>query len=197
MDIFLDKIMDFIIHNRKIDDDEAEIVRYGLEMTILKVTFFAAALVVSIFMNSFWQFIIFISLFSVLRSYAGGYHAKTRTRCFVQSILLIIAAIMIINITQKITYIIVPLSVLALAAGIIIWRIAPVDSKNKRLDFDEKVFLRRKTRITLIAEVIIGIVSYILNFKIVSCAVTFSITASCVLLLAEYLKTEQVEDYEE
>lgn len=197
MDVFLNKIMDFIIHNRKIDDEEAEIVRYGLEMAILKVTFFAAALVVSIFMNSFWQFIIFISLFSLLRSYAGGYHAQTRTRCFVQSILLIVAAIMIINITQKITYIIVPLSVIALAAGIIIWRIAPVDSKNKRLESDEKFSLRRKTRITLIAEVIIGIVSYILNFKIVSCAVTLSITASCVLLLAEYLKTEQVEDYEE
>lgn len=197
MDMFLNKIMDFIIHNRKIDDEEAEIVRYGLEMAILKVTFFAAALVVSIFMNSFWQFIIFISLFSLLRSYAGGYHAQTRTRCFVQSILLIVAAIMIINITQKITYIIVPLSVIALAAGIIIWRLAPVDSENKRLESNEKVFLRRKTRITLIAEVIIGIVSYILNFKIVSCAVTLSITASCVLLLAEYLKTEQVEDYEE
>lgn len=197
MDIFLDKIMDFIIHNRKIDDEEAEIVRYGLEMAVLKITFFAAALAVSLLMNSFWQFIIFISLFSVLRSYAGGYHAKTRIRCFIQSMLLIVAAIIIMNITQKFTYIIVPLSVIALAASIIIWRIAPVDSKNKRLDFDEKAIMRRKTRITLIAEIIIGIVLYILNFKIVPCAVALSIIASCVLLLAEYFKMEQVTDYEE
>lgn len=197
MDILLDKVMDFIIHNRKIDDEEAEIVRYGLEIAVLKITFFAAALVISLLMNSFWQFIIFISLFSVLRSYAGGYHAKTRIRCFIQSMLLIVAAIIIMNITQKFTYIIVPLSVIALAASIIIWRIAPVDSKNKRLDFDEKAIMRRKTRITLIAEIIIGIVLYILNFKIVPCAVTFSIIASSVLLLAEYFKMEQVKDYEE
>lgn len=197
MDMFLDKVMDFITHNRKIDDEEAEIVRYGLEMAVLKITFFAAALVVSLLMNSFWQFIIFISLFSILRSYAGGYHAKTRIRCFIQSMLLIIAAVIIINITQKITYIIVPLSVIALAASIIIWRIAPVDSKNKRLDFDEKAIMRRKTRITLIAEIIIGVVSYLLNFKMVSCAVVLSIIASCVLLLAEYFKMEQVTDYEE
>ena len=196
MDIFLDKIMDFIIHNKKIDDEEAEIVRYGLEVAVLKITFFAAALVVSLLMNSFWQFIIFISLFSLLRSYAGGYHAQTRIRCFVQSMLLIIVAIMIINISQKNTYIIVPLSVVALAASIIIWRIAPVDSKNKRLDFDEKAIMRRKTRITLMVEIIIGIASYFFNFKTISCAVTLSIIASCVLLLAEYFKMEQVKDYE-
>lgn len=196
MDIFLDKIMDFIIHNRKIDDNEAEIVRYGLEMAVLKITFFAAALVVSLLMNSFWQFIIFISLFSLLRSYAGGYHAQTRIRCFVQSMLLIVSAIIIINITQKSTCIIVPLSVVALAASIIIWRIAPVDSKNKRLDFDEKAVMRRKTRITLMVEIIIGIASYFFNFKTISCAVTLSIIASCVLLLAEYFKMEQVKDYE-
>lgn len=196
MDIFLDKIMDFIIHNKKIDDEEAEIVRYGLEVAVLKITFFAAALVVSLLMNSFWQFIIFISLFSLLRSYAGGYHAKTRIRCFVQSMLLIIVAIMIINISQKNTYIIVPLSVVALAASIIIWRIAPVDSKNKRLDFDEKAIMRRKTRITLMVEIIIGIASYFFNFKTISCAVTLSIIASCVLLLAEHFKMERVKDYE-
>lgn len=197
MDMLLDKIMDFITHNRKIDDEEAEIVRYGLEMAVLKITFFAAALAVSLLMNSFWQFIIFISLFSVLRSYAGGYHAKTRIRCFIQSMLLIIVALMIINITQKITYIMIPLSLIALAAGAVIWRIAPVDTKNKRLDFDEKVPLLKKTRITLAVEIIIGIVSYLLNFKMVSCAVTLSIIASCVLLLAEYVKMEQVKDYEE
>lgn len=197
MDIFLDKVMDFIIHNRKIDDEEAEIVRYGLEMAVLKITFFAAALAVSLLINSFWQFIIFISLFSILRSYTGGYHAKTRIRCFIQSMLLIIVAVVIINITQKITYIIVPLSVIALAAGAAIWLLAPVDTKNKRLDFDEKVPLRKKTRITLIVEIIIGIASFILNFKIVPCAAALSIIASCVLLLAEYFKMEQVTDYEE
>lgn len=197
MDMLLDKIMAFITHNRKIDDDEAEIVRYGLEIAVLKTIFFAATLIVSLLMNSFWQFIIFISLFSVLRSYAGGYHAKTQIRCFIQSMLLIIAAVMIINITQKITYIIVPLSVIALAAGAAIWRLAPVDTKNKRLDFDEKVPLRKKTRITLMVEIIIGIASFILNFKIVPCAAALSIIASCVLLLAEYFKKEQVTDDEE
>lgn len=196
MDMLLDKIMNFITNNRKIDDEEAEIVRYGLEMAVLKITFFAAALAVSLLMNSFWQFIIFISLFSILRSYAGGYHAKTRVRCFIQSMLLIIAAVVTINITQKITYIIIPLSVIALAAGAAIWRLAPVDTKNKRLDFDEKVPLRKKTRITLIVEIIIGIASFILNFKIVPCAAALSIIASCVLLLAEYFKMEQVTDYE-
>lgn len=72
-----------------------------------------------------------------------------------------------------------------------------MDTKNKRLDFDEKIPLRKKTRITLIVEVIIGIFSYILNFKIVPCAAALSIIACCVLLLAEYFKMEQVTDYEE
>ena len=72
-----------------------------------------------------------------------------------------------------------------------------MDTKNKRLDFDEKVPLRKKTRITLVVEFIIGIASFILNFKIVPCAVALSIIASCVLLLAEYFKMEQVKDYEE
>lgn len=197
MDMFLDKIMDFITRNRRIGNEEAEIVRYGLEMTVLKFTFFVAALFISLLMDSFWQFIIFILLFSVLRSYAGGYHAKTRIWCFLQSMLLIITAIMIINITQKFTYIIIPLSLIALAASAAIWRLAPVDTKNKRLNFDEKVSLRKKTRITLAVEIIIGIASFILNFKMISCAVTLSIIASCVLLLAEYFKMGQITDCDE
>lgn len=144
MDMLLDKIIDFITHNKKIDEEEIEIVRYGLEIAVLKITFFAAACVISLLMNSFLQFIIFISLFSLLRSYAGGYHAQTRKRCFIQSMLLIIVAIIIINITQKITYMIIPLSIIALAAGTVIWQIAPVDTKNKRLNFDKKVPLRKK-----------------------------------------------------
>ena len=46
-------------------------------------------------------------------------------------------------------------------------------------------------------EIIIGIASFILNFKIVPCAAALSIIASCVLLLAEYFKKEQVTDDEE
>ncbi len=186
MDKLLDKLMKFIVGNENLDNEQAEIVRYGLEIFIIKFAFFGAAMVISIFMDSFIQYLIFIMLFSMLRSYAGGYHANTRTACFVLSMLVIMASLAVLKIVRTYTYIMFPIFGAAVIFSIIIWRLAPIDTENKRLDENEKNIFRKRARVILALEMLGGIIVYFIN-KTVSCAAMLAVIISGVLLLAGYI----------
>lgn len=88
MDKILDKTIEFLYKNEDdMDEEKAEIIRYGIEILLIKVIFFGAAMIISLLMHSFWECLIFTVLFSGIRSYAGGYHAYTRTKCFTLSMI--------------------------------------------------------------------------------------------------------------
>ncbi len=83
MDKILDKIMSFVYNNEDdMYEEKAKVIRYGLEILLIKISFFAATMIIGAIMHSFWECLVFTALFSSIRSIAGGYHADTRIQCF-------------------------------------------------------------------------------------------------------------------
>jgi len=197
MDKLLNHIMAFLYQNEEINEEQSEIVRYGLEIVILKVVFLITTLIVGIFMKSFWECLTFMILFMPLRSYAGGYHAQTRIQCFVQSMLTVTIVIGLLKVID--IYISVPLFILSLISLPFIWILAPVDTKNKRLDQDERKSFRRKTRIVLIVEITAAIVFYVLGQDIYIGLKTITYTAALticdvtLLVIMEHIKNRKME----
>lgn len=188
MDKFLDMVMKFVCkYNENIDEDQAEIIKYGLELLTIKVTFIAALLVVGYLMNSFWECLIFIALFSGIRSYAGGYHADTRWKCFIESMLTFAAVLGILKLTEKFLYITVIIAVLAVISAAVIIKFAPVDTENKRLDDDEKRLFRKKTIISLLLETAAAIVSFLIGFKSITCSVMLAVVVTAILMSVELI----------
>ena len=190
MDKLLDTIMDFVLKNKDIDNDEAEVVRYGLEMFILKAVFSLAALAVGALMHSFWECLVFIILFSAIRSYAGGYHADTRIQCFIQSVLTFVAVFTVLKVyTDFMPQLIVSSVVFAIS----LWFFSPIDTENRRLSDEECRKFRNKTRLVLCIEAVIAVVSHFLNFGSISCAVMLAVITSGVLMSVGYIKEENNE----
>ena len=188
----MDKILDFLVgiieRNDSINEDEKEEIRYGLELILLKALFWCLVTTTGIIMRCFWECVIYNLMFFLLRSYAGGYHASTRTRCLIQSVITVIIALTAIKICRESICGIIILAVIALVCGISVWIFAPVDTKNRQLDNDEIRRFRNRARITLAIQAAIGIAAYCIGLKTIACATMTAIATSGVLVLAEHLK---------
>ena len=195
MDKLLNHIMAFLHQNDEIDEEQAEIIRYGLELVLLKVIFLIATLIIGILMKSFWECLTFMILFMLLRSYAGGYHAQTRMQCFIQSMLtvaIVISALKFMNI-----YIALTLFIIALISLPFIWLLSPVDTENKRLEEDERLTFKRKTRIVLIVQIIAAIIFWFIGWKMIAYTAMLSFIDVALLVVTEHIKNKRTGDRNE
>ena len=171
-----------------IDEKKAEIIKYGLEIIFLKITFFASTMILGALMHSFWECLIFTALFSRIRSLAGGYHASTRMQCFVQSMLTFAAVLGVLKLVKIYSVILIPIVVLALISTAIIFRFAPMDTENKRLDEDEISAFRIKLRIVMLIEIATAVISYFIGYESISCSVMLALFVTAILISVELIK---------
>lgn len=197
MEKLLNITMDFLYKNEDgMDEEKAEIIKYGLELLFLKITFFVATMIIGALMHSFWECLIFTALFSGIRSLAGGYHASTRVQCFVQSMLIFAAVLGVLKLVKTYAVILVPLAVLALISAAVIFRFAPVDTENKRLDEDEISIFRKKSRIAMLIEIAVAVIAYFIGFQSISCSVMLALIVTAILISAELIINKIRVEYE-
>lgn len=183
MDKVIDKLMKFLYKNQEsVNEEEYEIVKYGLEILLIKYLFFAAALIIGILMHSFWECLIFIIFLSTIRSKSGGYHADTRIQCFIQSMMTFVFSLSILKLESIYNSIIIPLTILAFCSSIIIWALAPIDTKNNPLSENEKRRFGIKSKVILCFEIVIAIISYLVGFDGISCSVMLALITTSFLI---------------
>ncbi len=187
----MDKLVNWITvrvcDGENFDDDKIAVVKYGIELMLLKIIFFGVCLVIGAFMGMFFECVVYLVLFTILRTNAGGYHADTRIRCFIQSMLTMIVAMLVLMYVNTATMIV--LAVTAFLSGIAIILLAPVDSENKRLEKDEIVKFKTRSIVILIAEVIFALIMLYFKIYVLSSAAMLAITMSGILLAAGYKKS--------
>ena len=187
----MDKLVNWITvrvcDGENFDDDKIAVVKYGIELMLLKIIFFGVCLVIGAFMGMFFECVVYLVLFTILRTNAGGYHADTRIRCFIQSMLTMIVAMLVLMYVNTVTMIV--LSVTAFLSGIVIILLAPVDSENKRLEKDEIVKFKTRSIVILIAEIIFALIMLYFKIYVLSSAAMLAITMSGILLAAGYKKS--------
>lgn len=130
-------------------DNEKEIYAYSIEVLIsLFINFFILSCTAYILKKQA-EFITFIVFFPGLRTYAGGYHAKTHIECIALS--LCIFVISALSSTYLIGY-----GKIILASGIIfsiimVFLFAPAESENKPLSKKKHEKYKKISRIIVIA----------------------------------------------
>lgn len=178
--------------NKNIMVDE-EVVKYGLEIIFIKVLFAIIIVSIGILTKCFLESIIYTITFSLLRQYGGGYHAKTKQKCFVLSVLMLICAIFIIKTAQSFDVFIILEAVITLLSVIYIITTAPIDTPNKRLDADELRIYGKRTGITVcILVTILGICLYVKAYRF-STAIMIGIIMEAYLMLKGQINNKRTE----
>lgn len=75
------KIVNFIFKNAKLDTELLEVYKYGIEITISSLLNIFWIIAASLVLSDVISGIIFLAVFISLRSFVGGYHAKTYFMC--------------------------------------------------------------------------------------------------------------------
>ena len=186
----IEKIANYFIINDLIEDEDKEIYTYGLHQGLLILLNIITTILIGFIFRAVWESILFIIVYTPLRTYGGGYHAKSEVRCYLFSIVLILVVLLGIKFIPDADAIILALTEVG---GVIIWFLTPVEDHNKPLTKEERTIYKRRTGIILITEIIITVSLLILNFKEVALVMAISIfIVSLMLVLGKVINKNQV-----
>lgn len=154
-------IADFIGQSLGQDEEKRQVVAYGLAALLQFIVIFLSSILIGIVGNFVLESITVMFSVALLKKSAGGAHSASMFSCTVMSILNITFFAAISRYLFKSETVFTAACIITLIiyilAFILIYKLAPVDTKNKRIVKPEKIKRLRKTAfLTLISYIILS-----------------------------------------
>lgn len=156
------KITDVLVNNGIIEIDDFEIYRYGFETLIYFIVNISVALLIGIIFDRFIHTIVFLSCYCTLRQFTGGYHAKNYTECTLTFAAIYLITIFVANNIDIVSYKYLSIVILIISM-FIIYKLAPLEHRNKPLEEQDKKYYRKIAMRILSVVAMCFISSIILN----------------------------------
>lgn len=184
------KICDYFVASQIIPEEDKPLYLYGLHQSIIMIANIAITLLIGYILGMMWHSLLYLLTYIPIRTYGGGFHAKTPLRCYCSSVILVIATLLamklipwtpficIIGITFSIVFIII---------------LAPIEDKNKPFSAKEKTVFKKRTRIILFIEITLYIISLILHFSILYLCICMSLVTLSLMLILGRIKNYFLE----
>lgn len=174
------------------DDDEEtlELYEYAIYIVLSAILHIVTIVILGLCFNMLIESIVFYGSFISIRKFAGGYHAKTPTRCYLFSIvssIIILCLIALINSINSCAVMIV-LTVIELFCVVLIFMISPLDTENNPLNSNEKKVYRKNACIISIGVFLLSILFIVLNLKDIGVSLGIGIVMSVYVLIMRKIK---------
>lgn len=155
-EVLSERVTGWLLANEAIPREDREIYRYGIQQGMIALVNLGTTMIIGMVFGRLLESILFMAAYMPLRSFAGGYHAKTAVRCYFFSIAMMSAVLWVM---RCVTYVTLVCGCLTVVSGSIIWFLVPVEDRNKPLDELEKVVYRKKARKIVLAESILSLIT--------------------------------------
>lgn len=172
-----------------INDENIDVYTYGFELLFSFLFSTSVIILIGTIMSKILETLVFLSIFVILRSYTGGYHAETYAKC---TVVTFSTYILVILLTVFIEF--VPKSIYILGTSLcllIIGVLAPIENQNKKILSSKKIRHKVTSIILGMAFSVIGLLFYRYNVAIVK-AVLFSIIADVILMFPTIIMKGEV-----
>lgn len=188
-----EKIVNRLICKNIIKNDDRDIYQYGLDRFFTICLNILTILILGIIFNQIIQSIVFAFSFMALRTYTGGYHAKTPVRCYVTTAISIIVTLSVMKFIpiNKFVYL-----GLLFFSCLLIMLLSPIGCANKPLDEIEIVVYRRRTVIICIAEAGAALILLVLNISFIYIPIVFATTLIGIALILGIKQNQIIYGYE-
>lgn len=137
-----ERIIGFLSSYLEYDDEDVELVRYGLHSIIRTFGGIFIALIVAEIMNILPYALLYLGIFISIRIYAGGYHASTARGCSISTSIMIGLAYLYIKYCTTVIQINV---IVYIISAIVILIVSPVENKRKPISEHESYVYRKRT----------------------------------------------------
>lgn len=179
-----------LVRNGLIKDEDQPIYSYGIEAAALKLLHTVTMLVIGGVSGLLLQTVVFIACYYILRAYAGGYHASTRSACYIITwveILLVLAALGVCPASLQTPGALV-ISVLSLAA---LLPLVPVGNDNKELDESERRRYGFIARCTAAVQFLLAVILSAIGLSQMALVIALCLAASALSVLAGFLSNRR------
>ena len=184
------KITQILISCGCIPKEDAKIYSYGFRQLFMMLLNIGITLIIGIMLNELWQSIVFSLGYIPIRSFAGGYHAKTPHMCTIFSSLMILIVLLIIKFVTLSNLLVL---LMWIVSSSIILAFSPVQDNHKPLDEIERVVYHNKTIILLILDSIGIIVSMVFSLRSISYCLVLSLFCLSIMLILGKLKNSFIK----
>lgn len=187
------KILDWMIRNDAMKSQESEIYLFGIHQGIMSAINIITTIIIAAIMHMLLEGVVFILAYMPLRSYAGGYHARTERTCYILSAVLsftLLSVCKVIDMNWLLLFFLI-------LSFLIIWFISPVEDSNKPLENIEIIVYSKKCKKIIILEMMVLIACYLLQFdRIVRMICVAHIALSIIIILGVIRNHKIKHDFE-
>lgn len=188
MNTVSEKISNVLWEQGILKKDDKNICSYGLDILISSVAEVTAILIISLLVNNFRETAVFFAAFIPLRIFAGGYHAKTRMRCFFVSLAVYAVFSVVVRTIPAGKYSLLSIISAPISLAIVL-AFAPVVHKNKSASENERKIYRDKSiRICLAESAVIFLAVYIFKSSCFAVSAALGQLAVTLSMLAAVIK---------
>lgn len=186
----IETIADIVVKSNKSVVQDKDIIVYGLKAAITQLVCLIYVVILGCIFELFLENIVFLIAFSSIRMYAGGYHCQKKINCYFMSSIILVIELLIIKL--MLVNLIIPTILFLLIVSIpIIFKLVPVETKNKPLDEKEKKIYRKIVIRNLLIQVIIINVLLFLNLYTLSLSIASGVFLSALLVFVENFKNRK------
>lgn len=177
---FAKYILEKFILQQGTSDNDKIVYLYGLSAGITILENIVITLILGYIFGNLIQTMIFLLSYIPLRSYAGGYHAKTEQVCFIFSTLLIIVVEIFFSIFFRFNY--VELMGFVMISIFLIVINSPFESEKKSLSNGERKFYKRTVKVVLGLESIVILICVVNKQSVIFSGIAAAIFSEAILI---------------
>lgn len=177
------QITQMLIQASLIEEGDTELYCYGFFVLISRAYYFLITITIGLFMHIPIESIVFYVVFILLRSYAGGVHAKKESVCNAMTTLALITAV--VGNKQLGALGSNPIALLMLLFGsLCIVQFSPLDTEEKPLDDYEKSKYRQICVVIVFSCITASLIAHILDLPTMVYSVSCAVFLESILLIA-------------
>jgi len=186
---YSERITDSLVNAGAVPSEDKALYEYGIRMGILMVINIVTAVLIGLVLGMFWQSIIFLLAYNPIRTYSGGYHARTPLVCYLLSIPMMVAVLLGIKMLPWNGYI---CAVALLCSVVIIEILAPVADPNKPINEREKIVYKGKARTYSAVFFGAALMLWVAGMKQVSLSIMMALGVAAVMLVLGAIKNGKI-----
>lgn len=173
--------------------DNFDLYEYAVYIILSSAFHIITVIALGLCFNLLVESLVFYFSYIAIRKFAGGYHAKTPTRCYIVSIITIVLMLCIIKWILIINYLSIYYSLFfsELVCVLILCFLSPLDTENKLLNGKERTIYKIVSCVTSIAISLFSAFLIVIEVYNICVSLSFSIFTSTVLLIVRKVQLLQ------
>lgn len=178
-----DKVTCFLCKNEG-QNDNFDLYEYAVYIILSSAFHIVTIIALGLYFNLLAESLVFYFSFIAIRKFAGGYHAKTRTRCYLFSVISSIIMLCLIKFVNSVSSIFTYLLIIfELLCVVMIISISPLDTENNLLNRHEKKWYKILSALISVLIFIISLLCVLTEHRNIGISMICGVIMSTLVLL--------------